>query len=347
MNEACTKEEYEERVRKFNLGSARDRKALYDQWVNLIQEKALHRFAMIEKSTNVSGNMINNSRNAHYVFDADQLEDSKYAIIAPDIKTSMDSYHYGLRCELIYESHAIIHSYNLRFTHLSYDNSHLTYCDGCHNSENLFGCVGVKKGSHLIFNRQYSPKEYAALTERIIEHMRGTGEYGECFPPELSPFGYNETQGQVYMPMSKEEALGKGYAWENLLPGTFGKETITKDVIPDDINSVQDSITKEVLACATCKRNFNIVQPELAFYRRENIPIPELCPECRYKRRLVLRPPRKLWHRQCMCDYEVQQNTVKHNHHSSGRCPNKFETAYEPSRKEIIYCEQCYQAEVV
>jgi len=39
------------------------------------------------------------------------------------------------------------------------------------------------------------------------------------------------------------------------------------------------------------------------------------------------------------------QNQDKHSH-GEDHCPNKFETTYAPDRPEIVYCEQCYQAEV-
>ncbi len=42
----------------------------------------------------------------------------------------------------------------------------------------------------------------------------------------------------------------------------------------------------------------------------------------------------------------VYMNTGEH-HHGKGRCPNEFETSYAPDRPEIVYCESCYQSEVV
>ncbi len=262
----------------------------------------------------------------------------------------MDSYHYGLGgSELIYETHAMVHSYNILFVHLSYDNSHLIYCDSCHNSENLLGCVGMKKNKYCIFNKAYQPDEYKKLKEKIIAYAKETGEYGEFFPPQLSPFGYNETQGQVYMPFkTREEAIRAGYKWEDeATTGTFNKETLKPETIPETIDEIQDSILSEVLVCVGCNRNYRIVNNELTFYRREKIPIPRLCPECRYQKRLSLRPPRQLWHRKCMCDYKVHQNTIKHPDHSEGVCPNEFETSYSPDRPEVVYCETCYNAEVV
>lgn len=356
-NQPYTKGEYLKKLGGYKLNLFSSRQKASSRFFEILKEKAIHRFAFIEKSNDVSGNMIFNSKNAHHVFDANNTEDTKYSSVVPDVKDSMDSYHVGFKCELDYETHALIHCYDTQFTHLSYDNSHLAYCDGCHNSENLFGCVGIKSGKYLILNKPYPPKEYREIKNKIVEHMKQTREYGEFFPPQLSPFGYNETQGQVYMPFkNKDEAVQSGWKWEDKsMTGTFGKETLKPEAIPDSIDEVHDSILEEFLECLDCKRNYRVVPNELSFYRREKIPIPRLCPECRYQKRLSLREPRKLWHRKCMCGATNDQqqmtndkykNTLEH-FHGDKPCPNEFQTSYSPERKEIIYCEQCYQSEVV
>ncbi|MCX6721270.1 MAG: hypothetical protein NT026_01565, partial [Candidatus Staskawiczbacteria bacterium] len=339
LNKQYTKEDYEKKIKEFNLGSFASRANLYEEYVNLIKKNSIHRFAMIEKSNDVSGNIITNSKRTYHAFEVSDMEDGKYSIVATDVKDSMDGYKYGFRSELIYECHALIHDYNVIFSHLSYDNSHLQYCDTCHNSENLFGCVCMKQGKYAILNKQYPEKEYHALREKIIEHMKSTKEYGEFFPLQLSPFGYNETQGQIHKPLTKEDALSRGFKWVDQLSGTFGKETIKTEEIPDDIKDVNDSILKEALRCVRCGKNYNIVKMELDFYQHENIPIPRQCPDCRYFGRVALRLPYRLWYRQCMCD--------KSNHGHTGKCSNEFETSYAPDRPEIVYCESCYQAEVI
>jgi len=43
--------------------------------------------------------------------------------------------------------------------------------------------------------------------------MRSTSEWGEFFPHELSPFGYNETVAQEYSPMTESEVKAKGWNW--------------------------------------------------------------------------------------------------------------------------------------
>ena len=102
-----------------------------------------------------------------------------------------------------------------------------------------------------------------------------------------------------------------------------------------------DSIVNEVLACEKCAKNYKIIQFELDFYRSKNLPVPALCPQCRYYARLVLQNPHRLWHRTCQCKVRA------HEWHPSNTCQNAFETPYAPERPERVYCEVCYQREVV
>ena len=190
----------------------------------------------------------------------------------------------------------------------------------------------------MIFNKKYSKEEYLALRGKIIEHMKRTGEYGEFFPPQIAPVAYNETQGHYYMPEKKEVILARGWHWEDKIPGTFGQETMPLASLPDKIEEVQDSILNEILACSECSKNYNIARNELLFLRREKIPLPRKCPNCRYVRRFNLRPPRKLWHRICMCD--------RGGHNHQDKCAVEFETPYAPERPEKVYCESCYNKEV-
>ena len=108
---------------------------------------------------------------------------------------------------------------------------------------------------------------------------------------------------------------------------------------------MREDIVGKVIECAhrgtcneQCTEAFKIISSELQFYKKMNLPIPHLCPNCRHYQRLKKRNPLKLWHRICMCE--------KKNHTHKGKCPVEFETSYAPERPEIIYCEQCYQQEV-
>jgi len=114
------------------------------------------------------------------------------------------------------------------------------------------------------------------------------------------------------------------------LPGIFGQETIKVENLPDSIKEVDEKILKETLVCADCQKNYRIVKPELNFYKKQFLPLPRQCPDCRYYQRFRQRNPHQLWHRRCMKE----------------DCSNEFETSYAPERPEIIYCEECYRKEV-
>ncbi|MEK7585731.1 MAG: hypothetical protein AAB477_00655 [Patescibacteria group bacterium] len=338
LNKQYTREQYQEEIKKYDLASRSSRKLLWEAFIDMMTNFAVHKAYIIEKSSNCTGNMLYNSKNTKYYFDAEDVEDCRYSVQCPNMKDSIDNYHVGLPVtQYVYSSHGVIRSTNITCCHLSYDNTYISYCDSCQNSNNLFGCVSIKKGSYCILNKQYSKEEYEELVPKIKEHMKSTGEWGSFFPISISPVCYNETLAQIHMPLSKDEALSQGFTWQDDLEGIYGKETIKE--IPDLISDVDESMVKEVLKCSNCSKNYNIIQAELELYQRMKIPVPDQCPDCRYISRISLRLPYKLWSRSCMCD--------KSNHGHQGKCPSEFETSYAPERPEIIYCEQCYQQEVI
>ena len=140
--------------------------------------------------------------------------------------------------------------------------------------------------------------------------------------------------------MDEKEAKERGFNWQEQTSGTYGKETIKEENMPETIEKVTEDILQEILVCKDCKKNFRITQSELDFYKRMNLPLPHKDFECRHQDRMKKRNPRKLWYRSCMCE------KTNHPHHLDIGCPSEFETSYSPDRPEIVYCEQCYQQEV-
>lgn len=205
------------------------------------------------------------------------------------------------------------------------------------SSQNCFGCIGLKHGEYSIFNRQYSKEEYLSLKDKIIEHMKNNGEWGEFFPMKHSPFAYNESMAYISFPLTKEEVLERGLRWQDNIQETRGKTTLLN--IPDSILDVKDSILEEILECKECKRNYKIVKDELDFYRKWKIPVPHKCFFCRINRRFEIRGPSKLWRRHCMCD-------KKGHFHKDSKCEVEFQTTHSPDKAGIIYCEKCYQTEI-
>jgi len=399
-NLQLTKGEYFKKIAEIQFGSHEISQKLKKEYSDMAIS-SLHKFANLIKTTNCVGDNISNSRNIYRSFNVYNAENIRYSTRSYDTKDSYDQ-RAGVNGELLYEvmtpgyssSRALFCTYGEQTS-----NSNLS--DWCHNSQSLFACIGLRNKSYCILNKQYTKEEYEALLPRIIKHMNDMPyidkkgrvyRYGEFFPPELSPFSYNETIAQEYFPLTKEEAIKQGYSWKDPEPRNYQITLKNKD-IPDHIKDVPDSILNEIIECAhnvesnvesstfnntlgcpttkcneQCTQAFRIIPSELDFLRKQNLPLPRLCPNCRHYQRIKQRNPLKLWHRNCNCrgkygiaesgfknqpassaDGESSikyQNTITHEHKDSP-CPNEFETSYAPERPEIVYCEQCYVKEVV
>lgn len=308
--------------------------AEFDTFLNGVPRKFYHGV----NNEDVSGDYLVNSKSVHYSFETRYSEKCTYCFGIYQSKDCMDYTIYGEGAELVYETHCTGGNVSrILFSNIVWGGKEAYYCDNALNApDNCFGCVGIKKEKYCILNTQYTEAEYIALRDRLIDHMKNTGEWGEFFPADIAPFGYNETMANEFFPLTKDQALQKGYSWQDKLPGTYGKETITS--IPDSISDCTDQILKEVLACANCQRNYKIVKAELDFYRQQHIPIPDTCPDCRHLARAQFRSGYQLTERRCMC-------TQANHTHPAEACPQVFSTAYPETSTTIIYCEDCYRKE--
>lgn len=365
FNKQYSKEEYFEKIKEFNLGGYKkflDNQNKFNDFIKNFPRK----YSNIIKSHNITGDDISNSRNCFFSFYLNNSENSKFVAYGPaGIKDSYDIF--AGNGELLYESWAILaNSYRVLFSCLCVGDKDIFYSKECFSSFNLFGCVGLRHKQYCILNKQYTKEEYESLVPKIIRHMndmpyvdkRGrVYKYGEFFPIELSPFSYNETVAHEYFPLTKEETIEKGYNWKEPEERNV-KIQIINDKLLDHIKDIDDSILGQVIECQhqgkcseQCAEAFKIIELELAFYRKMNLPLPRLCPNCRHYQRIKQRNPLKLWHRKCQCagtqsDNKIYQNAIEHSHKQE-HCLNEFETPYSPDRKEIVYCEKCYLAEVV
>ena len=106
--------------------------------------------------------------------------------------------------------------------------------------------------------------------------MQKTGEWGQFFPINISPYGYNETIAQEYFPLTQKQAEKAGVKWkeENLANRYLG----VKYDIPDDIRDVDDSLTSQILTCESCAGNYKVIKQELDFHKKHSLPVSKLCP---------------------------------------------------------------------
>ena len=343
-NKKYSEEEYFKKINEFNFGSREVNNNFLKEF-QLLRTGAIYKFANNIKTVNSTGNNLLNTKNCHSCFDVYDSEDCKYCYRAFYLKDCMD-YDYG-ESQLTYEYiTGAKSSYNIRFSYSVLEMvQNAEYVHSCLSSTDIFGCFGVRKKENVIMNKIYSKEGFLKLREKIIKHMNeipyidkkgSIYKYGEFFPAELSFYAYNETAAQDFYPLTKTEAINKGYEWCDPERKNYSITT-PANKIPDNIKNVNEEILTETLECEhkmecnhQCLKVFRIVADELQFYKKNNIPLPIKCPNCRYYERFAQIPLPKLWHRQCM----------------KKGCSNEFETSYAPDRLEKVYCESCYNKEV-
>ncbi len=347
-NEPYTKEAYFEKLKEIDPYSQKNIEALkkqaHDFWL-----KFPSKYLVGSHNTDVSGSYISHSKNVKDSFLIREGEDLRYCQYMQELPGSKDCYDFsiwGVNNQLDYECCACGNDTNsIKFCLYVQESVHdIEYSVLCSGAANLFGCVGLRKKEYCILNKQYSKEAFDELRLKIIQHMKDMPyqdaqghvySYGEFFPPEFSPWAYNETIAFDYFPLNESEAKEKGFAWRKPSEKNF-MITLKPENIPDRIAETDDSILKEIIGCEhtrkcahQCVTAFKIAPAELQFYRDNDLPVPHICPVCRHYERLTQRSKLELYDRQC------------------AKCGTVRKTSYSPARPEIIYCEKCYQNEAV
>lgn len=346
-NQKLSKEEYQSAVAALQLETYSGFQKAKEDFDVLIQQEAIHKYAFTYTTQNVTGDYIHNAKDIKRSYDTSNSENVSYSNRMIEVKDCYDCSGVGFKAELIYESMAATaNTFNDSFCYLT-----IQGCRNCQysmilrNCSDCFGCVGLINATFCIFNKQYSESEYHELVAKIKQHMNDMPyvdakgrvfAYGEFFPYDLTPFGYNETNAHDFFTISKEEAFAKGYRWFDR-PKRDYTVTLNSQDLPESIIDVQDSITTEVISCPNngssdfqCTTAYRITADELRFYKLKKLPLPRFCPNCRHYARLKYRNPMRLNTRTC-----------------SNGCGSTFETTYAPDRPEKVYCESCYQKAVL
>lgn len=322
LNEQHTKEEYEAKLEELPTGSSKALKQAQELWEKMRIDRGLYRDMYVINCQDCFGNNIKNSKNCFFAFNAGDCEDCKYLYDVLEAKNCQDLNYSLYHPEFSYELISTLQLKNCAFCMATHYSNNLYYCDLSESSHDLFGCIGLHHKEYCILNKQYSKEEYEELLPKIIEHMISTGEWGQFFPIEISPFGYNETVAQEYMPLQKGEITGKGWKWSEDPEGTA--PIGSTDSVPDHIADVSDDICDIPLTCSQSGKAYKIIEQELKFYRQQGIPVPRSCALQRHTNRNAQRLPRQLWAREC------------------DQCGKAVQTAFAPGRGEKVCCEECY-----
>lgn len=325
FNKPATREEVNGITKSINGSKINELKDAFEK----IRVKAIRKFITGINNQSVTGDFIYNSKN---IKDSYVIYDSEDIIYSFRVTKHQKDSMYIMGCsggELVYDSLNADFCHRSGFLINGEHNSDSFYCTNCYNLVNCFGCDGLRHKKYCILNKQYTKEDYEKLLPKIAEHMKLTGEYGEFFPANISPFAYNETAAQDYYPLTKDEVQKRGWLWldkKDNIPKVA--KTIPASKLPDDIKDIPDDILNWAIECGVSKKPFRIIPQELKFYRKYNLPIPKFHPDERYLNRMRLRNPMKLYDRKCT------------------NCASPIRTTYSPDRPEKVYCEECYLKDV-
>ncbi len=324
LNKEYSKEEYLQYVAQYQSGSYTVFSWAKNYFLDLLSGIPRRAATMIGCENSV-GNNLKNCKNVRDSYNYYDSVDCSHVLLGRKSKDCMDIDCTG-DTELVYDSINPDECYRSAFLSTSWGCKFSYYLDSCFHSQYLFGCVGLKRKNHCILNKEFSEREYEELLPRIIAHMKSTGEWGQFFPIESSPFAYNETMAQQYFPMRREEILSRGWKYrEEELPDFSGiTKTIPSSELPDSVHDIPDDILNWAIQCPASGKLFKLQKTELDFYRKMGLPVPREHPEVRYHARLQLQHAPQLWPRRC------------------SSCSAEVDSVYAPDRPEQIFCEPCF-----
>ena len=335
FNQPLTKEEYESKLKEINLGNHEVLKEYLSEFEEL-KRTAIYKENHNINAVNCTGDWIQDSKDCHEVYYAYESERVAYSLGFFRHRDCCDMAG-ATNSELCYEVMTIsaADNYGDKFSTFINNCRNVEYCDLCRNSHDCFGCIGLANKSFCIFNRQYSEEDYWALLDKIKTAMLERGEYGEFFPPELSPYPYNFSLATSYSGFEDiDTAKSYGYRTEDIREEPeeeIGLETIPSSRLPADIKEVDDSILSKAIFDEQSKKKFRLVRYELDFYRKHNLPLPREHPLealAEWRKMDIFTINFKFYDRPCT------------------KCGKAMRTSYRPGQSYRVYCEECYLKEV-
>lgn len=327
FNEPFPREEYRKKINEI-IGS-HSKIQEYQKKFNEFCLKFPRRENNNLKTTSSTGDFLLECKNLDNSFEVVGAENSKDLFSSRNANNSNGVIGFGYNAELLLECVAVGYSSFVIGSFSVSNCQNVMYSSFLQNCHDCIGCNGFKNAEYCILNKQYSKEEYEKIKKHIVKELTELEIHGLMMPAGIAPFAYNETIGQDNMPLTKEEAIFQGFRWEDDIQKTEGKETMQPEEIPDHIKDVKDSMTSEILRCIDCNRNYKITEQELRFYRKMILPIPRKCFYCRHRDRIIRRGPFKFFVRKCSnCGIETHTNLTE-------------------KVAPIMYCEKCYQKEVI
>jgi CxxC-x17-CxxC domain-containing protein len=330
FNEQLSKEKYEEFIKSIYPLSQKALSNYEEKFWKLVKALPANAPRNIVVN-NVCGINLVNCKNLYDVIRANDSENICHADGALTHKDSMDFLFSGGNSSLLYMTTNIgSQSSRVKF---SVSSKFCTDCEFIFNSKNLnncFMCFGLQNKSYCVLNKQYNEEEYYKIVDKIKIEMLKRGEYSDGTDFKFSAQAYNFSLAQISYPLENGEIIKLGgYIAQEPESNVGDIEVVKYSNIPNVIGEVMDNILNKAILCEKSNKPFRITESELGFYRRMNLPLPNMHPSLRIGRRLSFVAEGKKYKAICT------------------KCGKEIESLFDPKENYILYCEDCYKREVV
>ncbi|MCF7833840.1 MAG: hypothetical protein K9L98_02785 [Candidatus Pacebacteria bacterium] len=284
-NVQYSKEEYENKLKEYDLGSYDNVQELKKRFHEIIQKEVVHRENFNLKVQNSFGNYLMSTKDCHNCNTVSDSEECFNCTRGLKNKSNIDAdgcWH----SELLGNCSCCVQAYSLKYSIWS-SSRNSEYLDLCVECDSCFGCVGLKKQKYCILNKQYSEEEFYHLKNKIINDMKARGEYGKFLPYNMSLCPFNLSTAYFYFQETEEKEIKSlGGYWLTINEAHI--EGLSTDDLPDHIKDVEDDIITKALICKETGWRFNVARNELAFYKENNIPLPRYHFDLRIKNQFKL-----------------------------------------------------------
>lgn len=282
-NEQLTETEYRTRIATIDLASRAVCRAMESRLNGMLGSSA--RTLFLESCEDSTGNHLVNTCRAESCYLSHNAEDIEHCIGVERIKSSLFQVGMGVQSELLYNNEAVGNqAYHVAFCVQCFGSiQDLEYCWNCSSGcSYCFGCVGLRRASYCILNKQYSKTEYFETVARIKAQMRVRGEYGSFFPSVVAPCPFNFTEANDFLPLEREVALARGYRWadDDDVAATAGGE-----VMPDHLDDLPEDALSRRYRCQETTKLYTLQKQEHAFHLRYRIALPDTAPLARIAKR--------------------------------------------------------------
>lgn len=341
FNVKYSKEEYAEKVKEMKLDTRSGIKRMKDEAEKFWQTLPYRAYSGNTFNLNTTGEYVYGSKNSLEMYISNGAEDCRrcqFGTVAP-LRDCVDYSGWGNNANLIYESANVGDNVsNVKFSYYCFpDVLNTEYSMWSIAAKNNFGCVNLKRKQYAILNKVYDKETYEKLKEHIVEDMKknpyvdAQGRkyyYGEFFPPEFGKFAYNCSNASKFFPKTRAQAESEGYFWHEE-PEAVIEATVDAKDLPETFTEGGSAMAQAVISCSTCPKKYKVLPLEYTILERLNLPIPDHCPKCRESARFAKINVPRFYERNC------------------AKCNTEITTAFAPERPETVYCEKCYQQEMV